>query len=219
MAYHVVFFGPPGVGKGTQAQRLAGSLNVPHISTGDIFREHLKNNTELGRRAKEYMDAGKLVPDELVFEIVRDRIRQPDAKNGFLLDGFPRTVRQAQALDAAATENHWRPLIVINLTAPDNELVKRLSARRVCKNCGLVYNVQFNPPQQENICDRCGGTLYQRDDDQPDTVRSRLKTYHTQTAPVLDFYRTHGGAHDVDGTGPVPAVTAAIQAVIDRYKS
>lgn len=214
MAYFLVLFGPPGVGKGTQAQRLAGELQIPHISTGDIFREHLKNNSELGQRAREFMNAGKLVPDDLVFDIVRDRIRQPDAAGGFLLDGFPRTVNQAKALWKAAQQYHWLPLVVINLTAPDDKLVTRLSARRVCKACGAVYNLHSNPPKTANRCDNCGAELYQRPDDEPATIRTRLATYSTDTVPVLEFLRSVVPVHSVDGTHAMDQVTTGVREVI-----
>lgn len=187
----IIFLGPPGAGKGTHAKEVSSILNIPHISTGDIFREAIKNQTELGMKVKEFLDSGKLVPDELVWEVVKDRLDAEDCKNGFILDGFPRTILQAELLDKYLKEKN-ADLKVIYLDASDDLVIKRLSSRRVCKNCGAIYNLISMPPKKEGICDICGGELYQRSDDYPDVIKKRLETYYRETQPLIDYYKNRG---------------------------
>ena len=181
----LIFLGAPGAGKGTHAEVICEKLNIPSISTGNILREAVKNQTELGKKAKSYMEAGNLVPDELVIEILQERIRQDDCKNGFILDGFPRTVAQAKALDEMNVSiDH-----VIDLEVEDETVLKRLSGRRVCEDCGASYHVSFRPPKEEGVCDVCGGKVVQRQDDKPETIKDRLRVYHEQTEPLKDYYQ------------------------------
>ena len=187
----IIFLGPPGAGKGTHAKEVSQILNIPHISTGDIFREHVKNQTELGIKVKSYLDSGSLVPDELVWEVVKDRISKEDCKNGFILDGFPRTIPQAEMLEKYLKEKN-AVIKVIYLDASDELVIKRLSARRVCKNCGAIYNLISMPPKKDGICDICGGELYQRSDDKPEVIKQRLETYYKETQPLIDYYRNKG---------------------------
>lgn len=201
-----VLLGPPGAGKGTQAVKLVDKYQVPHISTGDIFRKNISEGTELGVRAKSYIDAGKLVPDELTCEIVTSRLLEDDCANGFLLDGFPRTIFQADKLDQFLKENGMKLDIVINLSVPSEQIISRLSGRRICRSCGASYNIVTIPPKKEGVCDRCGGELYQRKDDAPETVASRLKTYDEQTAPLVDYYKNTGALADFDGTKDAEAI-------------
>lgn len=182
----VILLGPPGSGKGTQAVRLTKELGIPHISTGDLFRENIGNGTELGKKAKSYMDAGKLVPDEVVLDMLFDRVSRPDCAKGYLLDGFPRTIPQAEALDKFLKGK--AELVVINLDVPDEAIVKRISGRLTCKDCGNIQNRYFSPPTEDGKCDLCGGELTQRADDKPEVVMERLRVYHAQTAPLVDFY-------------------------------
>ncbi len=208
---NLVFLGPPGAGKGTQAERISGIYGIAHISTGDIFRENIKKGTELGRRAKEYMDRGELVPDEVVIDIVRDALVDEKCDRGFLLDGFPRTVAQAEALEVMLREI-GRPLDrVVNLSVPDEVVVERLTARRTCRNCGRNYHLVFNPPKVEGVCDVCGGELFQRDDDREETVRARLEEYRRKTEPLIEYYRERGLLVEVAGDGDMDEVTQAIQ--------
>ena len=201
-----VLLGPPGAGKGTQAVKLVDKYQVPHISTGDIFRKNISEGTELGVKAKSYIDAGKLVPDELTCEIVTSRLLEDDCANGFLLDGFPRTILQADKLDQFLKENGMKLDIVINLSVPSEQIISRLSGRRICRSCGASYNIVTIPPKKEGVCDRCGGELYQRKDDAPETVASRLKTYDEQTAPLVDYYKNTGVLADFDGTKDAEAI-------------
>ncbi len=187
----IIFLGPPGAGEGTHAKEVSHILNIPHISTGDIFREHVKNQTELGIKVKSYLDSGSLVPDELVWEVVKDRISKEDCKNGFILDGFPRTIPQAEMLEKYLKEKN-AVIKVIYLDASDELVIKRLSARRVCKNCGAIYNLISMPPKKDGICDICGGELYQRSDDKPEVIKQRLETYYKETQPLIDYYRNKG---------------------------
>ncbi|MGW4021907.1 adenylate kinase [Streptomyces sp. NPDC005009] len=204
----IVLVGPPGAGKGTQATCLAEKLRIPHISTGDLFRANISRQTELGKLAKSYMDAGNLVPDEVTIAMAKDRMGQPDAEGGFLLDGFPRNVSQAEALDELLEAEGMKIDAVLDLEAPDDEVVKRIAGRRVCRNDSAhVFHVTYTPPKKEGVCDVCGGDLYQRDDDSEATVRTRLKVYHTQTEPIIDYYKAQGLVTTVSAMGKVADVT------------
>jgi adenylate kinase len=211
----LVLVGPPGAGKGTQAEFIAEHFDIPKISTGDIFRANVSGGTDLGRLAKKYMDAGDLVPDEVTNAMVRDRLGQPDAKSGFLLDGFPRNVAQAKELDGILDELGAPLSVVLDLDVDFDEVVRRLSGRRTCKKCGTVWHLEYDPPAAEGVCDKCSGELYQRDDDQPGTVRRRLEVYAEQTAPLVGFYRDADKLVAIDALGPVEDVTErAISALI-----
>jgi len=202
----LVFLGAPGAGKGTQAQRLSETFGIPQISTGDILRQAVKDKTTLGNKAASYMDAGKLVPDEVVIGIIEDRLKQDDCKNGFILDGFPRTVPQAEALDQALGRMDMAIDGVICFEVPEEYLVKRLSGRRVCRSCRANYNVYFNPPEHDGVCQKCGGDLHQRSDDQEATIRNRLKVYRDQTEPLIGFYRRTNCLVKIDGSGSMDAI-------------
>ncbi len=202
-----VLVGPPGAGKGTQAQYIAQARLIPKISTGDIFRLNVRTGTELGVKAKQYMDSGDLVPDEVTIEMVRNRLAEDDAVKGFLLDGFPRNVPQAEVLGRMLDEMGTRLDVVLELVVDDDEVVRRLSGRRTCRNCGTVWHVDFDPPAVEGICDRCGGELFQRDDDRSETVRHRLEVYAEQTSPLVAYYAERGVLIGLDATGPVDNVT------------
>jgi adenylate kinase len=210
----LVLVGPPGAGKGTQAEFIAEHFKIPKISTGDIFRANVSGGTDLGRLAKKYMDAGDLVPDEVTNAMVRDRLAQPDAAEGFLLDGFPRNVAQAGELNAILDELGAPLSVVLDLEVDFNEVVKRLSGRRTCKNCGHVWHLEYDPPSVADVCDRCSGDLYQRDDDAPATVRHRLDVYAEQTAPLIDFYRGEGCLVAIDALGAVEDVTERATAAL-----
>jgi adenylate kinase len=203
----LVLVGPPGAGKGTQAEFVAAHFGVPKISTGDIFRSNVSGGTDLGRLAKKYMDAGDLVPDEVTNAMVRDRLTQDDARAGFLLDGFPRNVAQAAEFDAMLADLGIPLSVVLDLEVENDEVVRRLSGRRTCKSCGHVWHIEFDPPSTENVCDKCGGQLYHRDDDYPDTVRHRLEVYAAQTAPLIQFYGRRGQVVSIDALGTVEDVT------------
>ena len=197
---NLILLGPPGAGKGTQASRIVEKYNVPHISTGDIFRENIKNGTELGKQAMAYMNKGELVPDSLVIEIALDRLAAEDCKEGFLLDGFPRTVEQAQALDKFLDQQGRKVEYVLDMDVPKDVLLGRLTGRRVCKDCGATYNVVGMPPKKEGICDECGGELYQRADDTVETVENRIEVYNSQTKPLIDYYEKAGNIVHMDGS-------------------
>jgi len=214
----LVLVGPPGAGKGTQAEFIAENFTIPKISTGDIFRANVSGGTELGRMAKKYMDAGDLVPDEVTNAMVRDRLAQPDAKDGFLLDGFPRNVAQAGELDQMLDELGAPLSVVLDLDVDFDEVVKRLSGRRTCKSCGHVWHLEFDAPAQAGICDKDGGQLFQRDDDKPDTVRHRLEVYREQTEPLIGFYRDAGKLVAIDALGPVEDVTERAIEALDPYR-
>ncbi len=210
----IIMLGAPGAGKGTQAKMIAEKYSVPHVSTGDIFRANIKNGTELGKQAKEYMDAGKLVPDELTVKILLDRVAQDDCKNGYVLDGFPRTIPQAQVLEDALNKLGEKIDYAINVDVPDENIVKRMSGRRACLKCGATYHIEHIPPKQEGICDTCGSELVLRDDDKPETVLNRLKVYHDQTQPLIDFYSERNVLKTVDGTRDLKDVFADIIAIL-----
>lgn len=210
----VIMLGAPGAGKGTQAKRIADKYGVPHVSTGDIFRANLKNGTELGMEAKKYMDAGQLVPDELTVKILLDRVAQDDCKNGYVLDGFPRTIPQAEVLDRALAELGDHVDYAIDVDVPDENIVRRMSGRRACTGCGATYHIEHVPPKAEGICDRCGETLVLRDDDKPETVQNRLKVYHDQTQPLISYYTDKGILRTVDGTKDMEDVFAAITEIL-----
>ena len=195
-----ILLGPPGAGKGTQAERMIEKYGIPHISTGDIFRENIKNGTELGKKAQEYMNKGELVPDDLVCEIATDRLKKDDCKDGFLLDGFPRTVYQAEKLDEFLAENGQMLSKVIDLEVGDEELIKRISGRRVCKDCGATYHVVNFPPSVPGKCDKCGGVLVQRSDDNEETARNRIAVYNRETKPLVDYYEKAGNLVRIDGS-------------------
>ncbi len=206
----LIMLGAPGAGKGTQAKRVAEKYGIPHISTGDIFRANIKNGTELGMKAKSYMDAGALVPDELVCDLVADRIAQEDCAKGYILDGFPRTIPQAEALDRAADRLGAPVDYAVDIEVPDENIVSRMGGRRACVGCGATYHITFNPTKTEGICDVCGGELILRDDDKPETVQKRLNVYHEQTQPLIDYYKNKGILVEVDGTLGMDDVFAAI---------
>lgn len=210
----IIMLGAPGAGKGTQAKKIAEKYSIPHISTGDIFRANIKNGTELGMKAKTYMDQGLLVPDELVVDLVVDRLGQDDCANGCVLDGFPRTIPQAEALDAALTKAGQAVDYAINVEVPDENIVNRMSGRRACVNCGATYHVVYAPTKEENICDTCHGELILRDDDKPETVQKRLNVYHEQTQPLIDYYTKKNILVEVDGTVDIDDVFAAIVKVL-----
>ena len=210
----IIMLGAPGAGKGTQAKMIADKYGVPHISTGDIFRANIKNGTELGMEAKKYMDQGLLVPDELTVRILLDRVEQDDCKNGYVLDGFPRTIPQAEVLDSELTKLGDHIDYAINVDVPDENIVKRMSGRRACLTCGATYHIEHVPPKKEGICDVCGSELVLRDDDKPETVKNRLNVYHEQTQPLIDFYTEKGVLKTVDGTVPMEEVFAAITAIL-----
>ncbi|MEE3419485.1 MAG: adenylate kinase [Lachnospiraceae bacterium] len=207
----IIMLGAPGAGKGTQAARIADAYHIPHISTGDIFRANIKGGTELGKKAKSYMDAGKLVPDELVCDLVADRIAQDDCKDGCILDGFPRTIPQAKSLDEAVAKMGTKVDFAVNVDVPDQVIIDRMSGRRACLKCGATYHVEYKKPKQEGICDVCGSELVLRDDDKPETVKTRLDVYHEQTQPLIDFYEKKGVLLTVDGTQPMDDVFAQIR--------
>ncbi|MBR0410956.1 MAG: adenylate kinase [Eubacterium sp.] len=210
----IIMLGAPGAGKGTQAKMLADKYGIPHISTGDIFRANIKNNTELGKKAKGYMDAGQLVPDELVVDLVVDRIKNADCFKGFILDGFPRTIPQAEALDYALNNQNEKIDYAINVDVPDENIIERMSGRRACVGCGATYHVVYNPTKKEGTCDKCGQDLILREDDKPETVKKRLQVYHEQTQPLIDHYEKKGALLTVDGTKDIQLVFEDITKVL-----
>ena len=211
---HILLMGPPGAGKGTQAEKLVSQFQIPHISTGDMFRAAVQNGTELGKEAKRYMDAGGLVPDAVTIGIVRERLTQADCSKGFILDGFPRTSEQARALDGILKDLSINLTGVVNIGVPDTELVSRVTGRRICKACGATYHIAYNPSKVEGICDKCGGVLYQRDDDKEATVKRRLEAYHSQTAPLIDYYKKQGVFIDIQGMQDINKVYADLLAAL-----
>jgi adenylate kinase len=216
---NLIFLGPPGAGKGTQAKRVVEKYGIPQISTGDMLREAVAKGTELGKKAKEYMDKGELVPDEVVIGIVKERLQQPDCEKGFILDGFPRTLAQAEALDEMLKGLNKKIDGVINVAVPEEEVVKRIVNRRTCRNCGAVYHLIYAPPKEDNKCDKCGGELYQRDDDKEETVRERYRVYRQNTEPLIEYYRKKGTLYDVDGTKDIEGVWQEIVAILEKIKS
>lgn len=210
----IIMLGAPGAGKGTQAKKIAEKYQIPHISTGDIFRANIKNGTELGNKAKTYMEQGLLVPDELVCDLVVDRVKQDDCANGYVLDGFPRTIPQAESLDGALKAMGQKVDYAVNVEVPDENIIRRMGGRRACLACGATYHVENIPPKKEGICDVCGAELVLRDDDKPETVKKRLDVYHEQTQPLIDYYTNAGVLVEVDGTLAMDDVFAAICKVL-----
>lgn len=202
----IIVLGPPGAGKGTQAKRIASRFSIPHISTGDLFRENIKKETELGKKAKVYIDQGLLVPDELVLELIVERFGSPDCKEGYVLDGFPRTIFQAKALDDLLEKKNQKTEYTIEVDVPDYVIISRMAGRRACLNCGRTYHIETLRPKVEGICDFCENQLVLRDDDKPETVKKRLEVYHDQTQPLIDYYREKGILHTVDGTGEIDKI-------------
>ncbi len=210
----IIMLGAPGAGKGTQAKKIAEHYGIPHISTGDIFRANIKNGTDLGKKAKEYMDQGLLVPDELTCDLVTDRVSKEDCANGYILDGFPRTIPQAEALEDALKKMGTDVDYAINVDVPDSSIVSRMGGRRACVTCGATYHLMFMPPKKEGICDSCGSALILRDDDKPETVQKRLDVYHAQTQPLIDFYEKKGILKTIDGTQEIDRVFGDIKEIL-----
>lgn len=210
----IIMLGAPGAGKGTQAKMIAEKYGIPHISTGDIFRSNIKDGTELGMEAKKYMDQGLLVPDELTVKILLDRVARADCRNGYVLDGFPRTIPQAEVLDQALEKIGDQIDFAVNVSVPDENIVKRMSGRRACVGCGATYHIEHIPPKKEGICDTCGMELILREDDKPETVQNRLNVYHSQTQLLIEFYQKKGILQTVDGTVDMKAVFDAIVAIL-----
>ena len=215
---YILLMGPPGAGKGTQAEKLIDEFKIPHISTGDMFRAAVSAGTELGKEAKKYMDAGGLVPDVVTIGIVREGLSKPECANGFILDGFPRTEEQAVALDGILKDLVIKLTGVVNISVPDSELVARVVGRRICKACGATYHVSFNPSKVEDVCDKCGGNLYQRNDDKEDTVVNRLHAYHEQTEPLIEYYKKQGLYKEINGLQPIDKVYADVKASLGCSK-
>ena len=215
----IIMLGAPGAGKGTQAKMIADKYQIPHISTGDIFRANIKNGTELGKEAKKYMDAGQLVPDELTVKLLLDRVANEDCKNGYVLDGFPRTIPQAEVLENALTKLGEKVDYAIDVDVPDENIIRRMSGRRACVACGATYHFVYNPTKEEGICDRCGAALILRDDDKSETVIKRLDVYHAQTQPLIDFYSSRNVLRSVDGTQDLMKVFEDIVKVLDASEA
>ncbi len=212
----IILLGAPGAGKGTQAEKIIKKYNIPQISTGDILRENVKNNTELGKKAKEYMDKGELVPDDIIIGIIKDRLAKDDCKNGYILDGFPRTIPQAEALKEALKPDKIDVVLFIDVS--DEVVIERLSLRRVCKNCGAIYHLKFNPPKEENKCDKCGGELYQRDDDKEETIKNRLSVYREQTEPLVSYYEKENILKRIDGNKSVEEIATEIDSILSSIQ-
>lgn len=212
----VILLGPPGAGKGTQAEHMVDRYKLTHISTGDILRSSVKRGTALGKKAREFMDKGELVPDDVVVGIVKERLEEPDCASGALLDGFPRTVGQAHSLEEVLAKTFMNIDAVIYIDVKEDELISRLTGRRVCRECGSTYHLKFNPPQVRNVCDQCGGELYQREDDTLETVRQRIEVYRNQTEPLIDFYREKGLCYLINGNQEISQVFEAINKTLDQ---
>jgi adenylate kinase len=212
----IIMLGAPGAGKGTQAEMICEKYNIPHVSTGDIFRANIKNGTKLGMEAKQYMDKGLLVPDELTVKILLDRVAQDDCKDGYVLDGFPRTIPQAEVLDKALTELNDKVDYAINVDVPDENIINRMSGRRACVSCGATYHVEYAAPKKEGICDKCGAELILRNDDKPETVKNRLSVYHDQTQPLIEYYSKKGILKEVDGTKAMNEVFNSIVDILSK---
>lgn len=210
----IIMLGAPGAGKGTQAKKIAEKYQIPHVSTGDIFRSNMKEGTELGMKAKAYMDQGALVPDELTIGMLMDRIAKEDCKNGYVLDGFPRTIPQAESLNNALSENGQKIDFAVNVDVPDENIISRMAGRRACVACGATYHIVYNPPKTEDVCDVCGQKLILRDDDKPETVKKRLAVYHEQTQPLIEYYDKEGVLANVDGTQDLNKVFSDITAIL-----
>ena len=210
----IIMLGAPGAGKGTQAMKIAEKYQIPHISTGDIFRANIKEGTELGKKAKSYMDQGQLVPDELTLELIMDRFQNPDCENGYVLDGFPRTIPQAEALTEALAKKGETIDYAINVEVPDENIINRMGGRRACLACGSTYHIVYAPTKVEGVCDRCGEKLVLRDDDKPETVKKRLDVYHAQTQPLIEYYTKQGKLAEVDGTQSMEDVFNAIVKIL-----
>ncbi|MCX7998873.1 MAG: adenylate kinase [Leptospiraceae bacterium] len=216
---NLILLGAPGAGKGTQAKLIIEKYKIPQISTGDMLREAVAKGTELGKKAKEFMSQGKLVPDEVVIGIVRERLRQKDCEKGFILDGFPRTIAQAEALDRIMTELGKKIDAVININVPEDEVVRRIVNRRICKKCGAIYHLIYDPPKKNGFCDKCGGEVYQREDDKESVVRERFAIYKKSTEPLIDYYKNKGILHDVDGTKEIGKVNAEVLEILRKIKA
>ena len=210
----IIMLGAPGAGKGTQAKKIAAKYSIPHVSTGDIFRANIKNGTELGMKAKSFMDAGGLVPDEITIGMLLDRIHEADCVNGYVLDGFPRTIPQAEALTNALNAIEQKMEYALNIDVPDENIIHRMAGRRACVGCGATYHVEFNPPKVQDVCDVCGEALILRDDDKPETVMNRLNVYHEQTKPLIDYYEKQGIVHTIDGTQTMDQVFSDIRKIL-----
>lgn len=210
----IVMLGAPGAGKGTQADKIAEKFGLPHISTGDIFRKNIKEGTELGKEAKAYMDAGKLVPDELTVRLLLDRVKNDDCAKGYILDGYPRTIPQAEALDKELKKLGEKIDYAINVDVPDENIINRMSGRRACLKCGATYHLKYVPPKKDGVCDECGSELVIRDDDKPETVKNRLAVYHEQTQPLIEYFEKQGVLHTVDGTTDAGDVFKAIEQIL-----
>lgn len=215
---NLILLGAPGAGKGTQAKFIVEKYGIPQISTGDMLREAVAKGTELGKKAKEFMSQGKLVPDEIVIGIVKERLRQKDCEGGFILDGFPRTIAQAEALDRIMAEMGRKIDAVINISVPEEEIVRRIVNRRICRECGAIYHLIYDPPKRPGICDKCGGELYQRDDDREEVVRQRFAVYRKSTQPLIDYYRKRGVLYEVDGTKDIESVKSEILSILEKLK-
>lgn len=213
----LIFLGPPGAGKGTQAEKICKDYGIVQLSTGDILRANRKMGTELGKKAQQYMDAGELVPDSIIIDMIKQELAKPELKNGYILDGFPRTVPQAEALDKLLADMNQKLDTVLVLLVPNEELIKRLTARRTCRVCGKTYHLIYNPPKQDNICDLDGGELYQRDDDKEEPIRNRLVVYDNQTKPLIEYYSNKNIAEIIDGVGSIDEIYNRIKQVLDKF--
>jgi len=215
---NMIFLGLPGAGKGTQAKKVSSKYNIPHIATGDIFRNAIKNETPLGKKAKSFIDQGELVPDEVTIGIVRNRLKEDDCKDGFILDGFPRTINQAEALKDIMEELNTKLDLALFIKVPEKELIKRLSGRRVCEDCGATYHVEFNPPEKEGICDKCGGNLIQRSDDTEETVKNRIEVNKEKTEKLIEFYDNEGILQTIESSGGIEEVFKKVTSVIEENR-